>query len=111
MMEHDSLAPVDTDKKHDDGADHKKNDDQSNNASGKPKTLEERARELLKAVVETAKHTDKRTLLLAKQRLEAKAKEFFRYVVTCMREKAKPDLLLTKQKIEVKAKAFSLSVV
>ena len=113
MME-DSHVTVDdqpSDKKHDDAPDHKKSDGESKNASGKEKSLEERAKELFQCIIDTAKKTDKRSILLAKQKLEAQAKEFFRYVVTYMKERAKPDLLLAKQKMELKAKTFAIAVV
>lgn len=98
-------------KKHDDGAEYKKNDGEPKVVPEVEKSLEEKAKEFYAYVVETAKHTDKRSIMLAKQRVEAKAKEFFRQVATYVNEKAVPELILTKQKIELKAKAFAAQIV
>ena len=94
-----------------DAADRKKNDgDQKDPAfATRAETLEEKAKELYMFLVNTAKKTDKRTILLAKHKIEAKAKEFFRYVVEALKD-TKPNMLLAKHAIERKAKAFSLLV-
>jgi hypothetical protein len=112
VVDETNTTPSEDPNKRNDAADHKKNDGDKKDQAGttSSQTLEERAKEFFIFVVNTAKKTDKRTMLLAKQKLEDKAKDFFRYVVEAL-EKAKPELILAKHAFEKKSKAFCASVV
>lgn len=114
MMEHENqpVADAKMDAGSDHGGEYKKDDGEAK--PEKPqveKSLEEKAKEFYAFVVHTARTTDKRSVMMAKQRLETKAKEFYHQVVIYMNEKAMPQLILTKQKMEVKAKAFAAQMV
>jgi Methyltransferase domain len=111
LVDKTNLVSTEDPSKSDAAVDHKKNDgDLKDPAStNSPKTLEEKAKEFCIFIVSAAKKTDKRTMLLAKQRLEAKAKEFFRCVVGAL-EKAKPGMILAKQAFEKKVQLFVVSV-
>ncbi|CAB9526172.1 expressed unknown protein [Seminavis robusta] len=95
-------------KKNDDDANHKKNDDvekSADSSSANSKPIADKAKEFVISMLEMAKNADKRTMLIAKQKIEAKSTEFFRAVVDAMKD-AKPNMLLAKKAFEKKAKMF-----